>query len=428
MIRPVIGTIGARVLITVANLLMVALAGRALGAEGLGGISLIILGVTLVLILAHVVGGGGLVYLVPRFGVGPLLLPAYAWAIVTALMALSVVGRVPIAPEGFALHVVGLAFLQALNSIHLNILVAQERIGLQNTLLVSQSLVQLTAFAFLLELDGPSLMDHVHASYLAYGLVVVLSFWSVARTTSGGIAHQPGKHLRVLMVQGGIGQLANLFQLFNYRAAYYLIEAFRGTAALGVYSVATQLAEGTWLVPKSIGGVLYSRISNLEAQRRQLQLTAILFKVAVVFGLCCSVVLITVPDAWYGLLFGKEVRGLGPLLLLLAPGLVAMSGSQVLSHYLSGTGRIRHNMIGSGLGLVVTLLVGWPAISSHGLTGSAFTASLAYGTSMVYQTVVFLRITGSPLSLLLPQADDLRRVRWLGHLYRAKRRNGGSYL
>jgi hypothetical protein len=85
-------------------------------------------------------------------------------------------------------------------------------------------------------------------------------------------------------------------------------------------------------------------------------------------------------------------------------------------------------MIGSGLGLVVTLVVGWPAISSHGLAGSAFTASLAYGTSMVYQTVVFLRITGSPLSLLLPQADDLRRVRWLGHLYRAKRRNGGSYL
>jgi len=231
-----------------------------------------------------------------------------------------------------------------------------------------------------------------------------------------------------LLKQGGIGQVANLFQLMNYRAAYYLIEAFRGTAALGVYSVAMQLAEGSWLVPKSIGGVLYSKVSNLEEERRQVQLTVILFKVAVVFGLLCTVVLILLPDAVYSTIFGPEVQGLRPILLLIAPGLVAMSGSQVLSHFLSGTGRIVQNLIGSGLGMVATLILGWALVPVLGVQGAALTASVAYSTSLIYQLIVFLRLTRIPASELLPHAGDVRKARSLWYIHKSKRAEAGSYI
>ena len=72
--------------------------------------------------------------------------------------------------------------------------------------------------------------------------------------------------------------------------------------------------------------------------------------------------------------------------------------------------------------------MGWIAISTYGLVGAAFTASLAYSTSLVYQLVIFLRITGSKLALLLPGSGDVRKARWLWHLYRTKRGNGGSYI
>lgn len=428
MIRPVVGTVGARVLITLANLLLVALVGRHLGAEGLGTIGLFVLAITFILIMAHLVGGGGLVYLVPRLGVGPVLAPAYGWALLTAATALLVVHVVPLVPEGLAIHAVALAFLQALNSIHLNILVARERIGLQNTILVVQSIVQVTVLGVLLRCAEARVMDYVLATYCAHGLTVIISGWFVLRSPLSGVFQRPGKTIRALMVQGGIGQLANLFQLFNYRAAYYLIEAFRGTAALGVYSVAMQLAEGTWLVPRSIGGVLYSKVSNLEEERRQLQLTTILFKVALLFGLLCSGLLVVLPDTLYSTIFGAEIHGLRPLLLLIAPGLVSMSGSQVFSHYFSGTGRIRHNLVASGLGLLVTLIAGWLLIPRHGLPGAAGTASLAYSISMIYQLVVFLRITTVRFAELLPCTDDLRKARSLWHIYQRKRANGGSYL
>lgn len=428
MIRPVIGTVGARVLITLANVLLVALAGRQLGAAGLGTISLIVLGITFILIMAHMIGGGGLVYVVPRAGISAVLRPTYTWAILTGAVALVVVHLVPLVPQGFALHVVALAVLQAFNSIHLNIMVGRERIGSQNTLLVVQSIVQLIAFGILLQWNGAQVMDYVWASYLAFGSTVITSAffiwnWRKEEQPKPG----PGA-FKALLKQGGIGQVANLFQLFNYRAAYYLIEAFRGTSALGVYSVATQLSEGAWLVPKSIGGVLYSKVSNLEEERRQVQLTLILFKVSILFGLLSAVLLLLLPDRLYTTVFGAEINGLRPIILYLAPGLMAMSGSQVLSHYFSGTGWIRHNLIGSGLGLVVTLVVGWSLIPVLGLDGAALTASLAYCTSLLYQLIVFMRRTAVPFVELLPHTGDIRKARSMWYIHRTKRSGGGSYL
>ncbi|HPF89403.1 MAG TPA: polysaccharide biosynthesis C-terminal domain-containing protein [Flavobacteriales bacterium] len=428
MIRPVIGTVAARVVITAANLLVVALAGQTLGTEGLGVISLLVLGITLILVLAHVVGGGGLVYLVPRLGVRSVLLPSYGWALSSAAIAYALAQFVPLAPEGTGIHLVALAFLQALNSIHLNILVGQERIGLQNGILVIQNVVQLLGFGTLLAWNGADLMDYIAATYIAHGLTVLVSGWFTWRTAVHGTFAPTTGNFRALVKQGGYGQLANLAQLLNYRAAYYLIELFRGTAALGVYSVAMQLAEGSWLVPKSIGGVLYSKVSNMEAQRRQVQATLILFKVALVFGACCALALILLPDALFTAIFGNEVRGLRPLLLLVAPGLVAMSGSQVLSHYLSGTGRIRHNLIGSVLGLVITAFAGWALIRAHGSLGAAATATLAYTTSLTYQVIVFLGITKLPLRDLLPRDHDVRKARKLWQRYSSVRAERGSYL
>jgi O-antigen/teichoic acid export membrane protein len=428
MIRPVIGTVATRVVITLANLILVALAGRMLGADGLGNIGLLVLGITFVLIMAHLVGGGGLVYVLPRVGTGAVLMPSYAWALLTGGAALVGFTLLPLAPEGLAVHVVGLAFLQALNSIHLNILVARERIGLQNTLLVVQSLVQVIMVAVLFQVEGATLNDYVQATYIAHGLTVITSAFHALRGNLLASSAAMRTGFLALLKQGGIGQVANLFQLMNYRAAYYLIEAFRGTAALGVYSVAMQLAEGSWLVPKSIGGVLYSKVSNLEEERRQVQLTVILFKVAVVFGLLCTVMLILLPDAAYSTIFGPEVRGLRPILLLIAPGLVAMSGSQVLSHFLSGTGRIVQNLIGSGLGMVATVILGWALVPVLGVQGAALTASVAYSTSLIYQLIVFLRLTRIPASELLPHAGDVRKARSLWYIHKSKRAEAGSYI
>ncbi|MBL7938714.1 MAG: polysaccharide biosynthesis C-terminal domain-containing protein [Flavobacteriales bacterium] len=410
MIRPVIGTVATRVAITAMNLLLVVVAGQNLGAAGLGTIGLVVLGITLILLIGNIIGGGGLVYLIPRYGVRPLLAPSYAWVLVTAGVAIGLQRVVPFLPDDLAGHVVALATLQAINSIHLNILLGRERIAQQNGILVVQMAIQLAAFIVLIRLGAPTVMDHIHATYIAHGATVLISAYAAFAHMGKEDRGSPlGSSLAALFKQGLLAQGANLLQLLNYRLAYYLIEHFRGLVPLGVFSVTTQLAESTWLIPKSIGGVLYSKVSNLEAAERQRDLTVILFKTVVVTALVCCGLLLVIPDTAYTFVFGPEIHDLHPLLMLMVPGLVAMSASQVLSHFLSGTGRVLHNTIGSGLGLVVTVVAGLVLIPTKGLMGAAITTSLAYGTSVTYQLTVFLRTTGSRLSDLVPHAGDRAR-------------------
>lgn len=412
MIRPVIGTIVSRVFIALLNLFIIALAAHRLGTTGVGTISLIVLGITFVLLLNNVVGGGGLVYLVPRYATGALRWPAYGWAVITAAIAAIAVRTWPaLVPEGYGTHTVLLAFLQSICGIHAGLLLGREHYGTNNALLVAQPVVLLLAFTVLLDRDGASAMDYVQASYLAFGATAVAGLLITIRWT--GTASGVGNPLAGLFRQGLPAQLANALQLVNYRLAYYLVERSQGIAALGLFSITTQLAESTWLAPRSLGSVLYARISNMAERDRQRDLTLTVWKAAVAVTLAAVVLLLSLPDELYRYVFGPEVSGIAGIVAWMTPGLLAMSASQALSHFLSGSGRVHHNAIASGIGALVTVLVGPWAIPAMGLYGAALTASLAYLSAFGYQTIVFRRLTGSRLGHYLPSAADMTRLRTL---------------
>lgn len=411
MIRPVLGTIGTRIVVMAANLLVIAVAGHALGTEGLGEIGLIVLGITLIMVLNNVIGGGALVYLAPRLPARTLLPPAYLWAVLTAVLAAMVMHALPLVPAGLEWHVVLLAFLQSLYTIHFGILLGHERIHRYNTITVLQSTVLLLAFVSLTSTAEQADVGHyVTASYLSFGTSLVASAWAIRGPGKNSSTPSPWAW-GAMFRQGGYTQAANLLQLLNYRLAYYLIELFRGTSALGLYTVANQLAESTWLVPKSLGMVLHVRVSNLEVGDRQRDLTLAIMKAATAFTLLVSLVIVMLPDLLFQWVFGPEVIGVVPLVLLLAPGLVAMGASQALSHWSSGTGRPHHNAIGSGIGLCFTLVAGLLLIPVHGLEGAALTATLAYCANTLYQLIVFMWLTRSPWTMLLPRRSDLDLVR-----------------
>ncbi len=411
MIRPVIGTIGTRVVSMACNLLVLAVAGHALGTEGLGEIGLIVLGIALIMVLNNVVGGGALVYLAPRFPMARLLRPAYFWALFTAVVAMMVLHILPLVPKAHVWHVVVLAFVQSLYTAHHGILLGHERIRAYNTIVAVQSVVLLVTFITLTRISPVAHVGHyITASYVSFGCGFLFS--SLVLRGLADREPQPGGNAwRALFKHGGLVQVANLTQLLNYRLAYYLVEAFRGTAALGLYSVAIQLAESAWLVPKSLGMVLYARVSNMEEADRQRDITLTIMKGASAFALLVAAVLLLLPDPLFQWVFGPEVTGLTPLVFLLLPGLLAMAASQALSHWYSGTGRNGHNAIGSGIGSFFTVVAGLILIPLHGLPGAAITASLAYCANTTYQLITFMHLTGSRVRHLLPNPDDARHLR-----------------
>lgn len=168
------------------------------------------------------------------------------------------------------------------------------------------------------------------------------------------------------------------------------------------------MAESAWLAPRGLATVLYGKLSNTPELKEQRASTIVFLKASFMFAAISMVALILVPNAIYEAVFGGDFSGIPTILLYLSPGILAMSVSQALGMFFSGTGRNQHNAIGSGLGLMVTIVVGLTIIPEKHLHGAAVTASLAYMTNTLYQALVFLRVTGTRWLELLPTMADLR--------------------
>ncbi len=413
MIKAAASTIATRVVIMACNLGTIMAVGHATGSTGLGVVSLIVLGVTFILLLNNILGGGALTYLVPRHRLLRLLAPAYLWALITAGVALLVMDHIALVPAEYVRAVIILALVQSSTSIHGAVLLGRQRIAAFNAVHTTQALLLPLVYIGLGTFTKNwSIDSYVNAAYAASGTAALLALVLVAKgSETAAPDHGWRGALRGMLRQGGSVQAANLLQLLNYRLAYYLIEAWIGLAALGIYSVTTQLAESAWLAPKSLGTVLYARISNTEKPNEQRSTTIAILKAAVALAAGTVLVMLMVPDPLYAFFFGPEVKGVQPLLLVLVPGLLGMAASQAYSHYFSGVGLNQHNAIGSGIGLLCTLAFGFWLIPEYGLLGAAITASLAYSANALYQMIVFLRVTGSSLSDLLPRPNDLGLLR-----------------
>jgi O-antigen/teichoic acid export membrane protein len=408
MTRPVIGTMATRVAAAVAGLVTMAAAARMLGLEAVGRINLLVLGISFVMLLNNVVGGSGLVYLEPRHGTWTLRRLAYGWSVLCAVLAFAVGERWGLAPAGLGGHLAALALLEAVYAAHLALLLGRERYGLYNGLQLARVLVLLIAFAALLRVHGPSVMDYVHGLYIANASAALLSGLLLARLPAAST--DSAAAFAALLRQGLPAQAANVLQLLNYRLSYFLVERFKGAAALGLWSITTQLAESAWLAPKSLGSVLYARVSNSSEPDAQRRLTLAVMKLAVGLAFLAAVVLIALPEAVYQAVFGEAAIGIGPLVLLLLPGLLAMAASQALSHYLSGSGKVLHNTISSGVGLAATVFFCYRWIPAHGADGAAAAASVAYGLSLAYQVVVFSRLTRTSIGDYLPNRADAQQA------------------
>ncbi|HRD52727.1 MAG TPA: polysaccharide biosynthesis C-terminal domain-containing protein [Flavobacteriales bacterium] len=408
MKRAALGTIATRVAIAAAQLLVAALAARLLGLAEVGRMSLLVLAITFVMLAINIVSGGALVYLEPRHGTRTLRRIAYGWALLVSAIAAFVLEPIGLAPENLGVHAATLALLEAVGSIHLTLLLGRERFGHHNAMMLGRGLVLLASFIALLRIDGPAFEDYLYALYAAHGFTAIGSALLLARLPG---VHSDGTAAFLAMLRHGFpAQLANGLQLLNYRLSYYLVQRFQGASALGLWAVTTQLAESAWLAPKSLGTVLYARMSNSDEAVRQRELTLTVLKASVLIAATATLLLLLLPETVFIWVFGPEAIGIRRLVLLLAPGLLAMAASQALSHYLSGTGKVQHNTIASGLALIVTLAAGFTLIPDHGANGAAIAASAAYSTALFYQAIVFNRLTGSRPLHYLPDAHDLNRL------------------
>lgn len=386
---------------------LVILAAQYLGAEGRGEISLLMLNITIIVLISEFIGGGALVYLLPRYNFYQLLIPSYLWAIVSAGAGALALTFLDLSPSNLLMHLFVIALIYCINGVHLNMLLGLEQIKKHNfsTLLQVAGIV-LSFIIFLIVLNKLEFQSYLYAIYIGASLSLIVTGIFVFKNLKLLPKQDARKVFNKLIASGFLVQVGNVFQLLNYRFGYYLIEIFLGTISLGVYSTGVALAEAIWLISKSISMVQYARISNSDDLEYAKALTIKLIKFSFLSTGFLLLLICLLPKSFFLFLFGNEFGDIKLVIIVLSPGIAAFSISGMFSHYLAGTGKFHINTKSAAIGFIITVIAGLFLIPEYRLMGAGITATLSYTASTIYQAIYFCKITSTkPLDFIPVRGD-----------------------
>jgi O-antigen/teichoic acid export membrane protein len=401
MFKKIMGTIGTRAVTAILAFTTWTLNAHILGPEMLGTISLIIFSVAIIQLFTNFLAGAALIYLTPRTGIYRLFIPAYVWTffvtIISAVVML-VLGLwfpvVELIPVGYFKPVLFLAFVMSFSSVNYMLLLGLEKVNSFNLITLLQSVILfLILLFFLFGIRLHDVMAYYWAIlisyFLTYFLSLVLLFPSFKKV--------PLTNMKVLVKEilrfGTYSQFANLFQTMNYRLSLKFVDFYTGRAAVGVLSLGMQLAEGLWLISRSLGTVQYSRLSNEMNYDYSVRLTLTFAKISWVVTAVAMGIVLAIPKFVYTMIFSARFGDVKLVIASLAFGIVALSVSMIFSGFFSSLNKPYHNTIASGIGMVFTIILGLLLIPKYGIVGAGISATISYTCLTIYQFIIFSRMT-----------------------------------
>jgi O-antigen/teichoic acid export membrane protein len=341
-----------------------------------------------------------------------------AWSIGAALAILTlslaflvpeVLGEIPL---WLLLPAVACIPFQLLILFGLNLLVGLGRVPLFNLLEVTFRGIGLGAlFVVLVVMKGDVRWVLLLNLAIAAGAALVVAgvLQKLLRQSGGGTPRADLALFRTSVGYGARAYTAALLAFLIVRSDMLLVNVMRGTSDAGVYSIAVQVADLIYLLPMSIGMVLFPRLTRHEEgdpvfARKVTRHTAFLLML-----LCVAAALLAKPAV--ALLYGPAFLPAVTALWWLLPGIWAYGVTNQIATQLASSG-----MPWSAvwiwippLLLNVALNLFW--IPRWGIVGASVSSTLCYGLALALHLALWKRrLRGSVGDALLLRRSDLREI------------------
>lgn len=204
---------------------------------------------------------------------------------------------------------------------------------------------------------------------------------------------------RKVVAAASTNQIGHLAGLLHSRLVFLLLPA----ATLGVYSNALTLAEACFMVPGSLGQVVYSIGASKQpdsAKRQVLRLAwwanfALLAMACLVFTL--------LPGNFYAFIFGAGFQRMDQYMGWLTVGIMGNGTYLLLTYWQSAAGRFKLNLLPLLMGVVVNLSITIVMVSRQDYTLQTGIFALVAGWVIAaFGAIFMLHQKGGGLKQLLP--------------------------
>ena len=397
-----------RLLSTISNFLIALFLARYMGPKVKGDATIFITTITFLVFFCSFVGGQALVYLVPRFRVENLIIPAYIWTVLVSGISFVLFRHYEVFTWKRSLNVCTIAVLTSFVNINSAILLAKQdirRYNIANLLPVFLTFLGLLCAIFVYQSDD--IYGYLYPLYFAYGISVIVSFVFarpyIRLSPSASVFDDIDSALKY-----GVGyQIFELLQLLNFRLYFFLLYHLQGPSDLGVFSIGVSILEAVWILGRSVFVIHYSDFSNSDNQEVAIRQTLRYMKIVFVSSAILLSLIALCPSSVYGFVFSPSFALVKYQVKWLFPGVLVYSVSLVIqSIYLSRAsyGRLIFAQLVS-LITSVTLCYLW--IPQYYYSGASASASASFILCTIIMLIFFVRDFRIPWSNLLIHKDDV---------------------
>jgi len=377
----VVQTFISRFLILILSFGLVIFSTNMWGSEGKGTISIVIANVALVSFFSSIFSGSSTSYFARKFKVEQVLVYSYLWSLIVGTAVPLIFSFAAIQNE-FLYYLIGISVLSSLLSTNISLFIGTQNIRFFNIYTVLQQLVHVLFIAILIYIVKlKDVSVYFLAQIFCLAFLFLTSFFLILKKCKLSEFSFSKSVFLNMFEYGWKTQLSAFIQFLNYRLSFYFLEYFEGIAAVGIFSIGITFSEAIWTITRSIAVVLYSDVVNSESKEESIVKTKSSLKLSFTLMLVFVLGILIIPGFVYPFIFGKEFSDTKLIMLLLAPGILAIAVSDMIGYYFSGIKELKILNIKSIVGLLITVGFSFFAIPKWGIWGACFVTTSSYVVS-----------------------------------------------
>lgn len=397
-----------RLLSTISNFLIALLLARFMGPKVKGDATIFITTVTFLVFFCSFVGGQALVYLVPRFRVENLIIPAYIWTVLVAGVSYVLFRHYEVFTWRRSLNICILSVMSSVTNINAAVLLAKQEIRRYNV--VNLMPVFMTMIGLLIGItvyESDSIYGYLYPLLGSYFISVFISFFYVRKylslRSSTGVFDDIDTALKY-----GVGyQIFELLQLLNFRLYFFLLYHIQGPSDLGLFSIGVSMLEVVWIFGRSVFVIHYSDFSNSNNRVAAVRQTLLYVKLVILFSVVLLALIALCPSSVYGFVFGNSFSDVKYLVKWLFPGVMMYIAALVIQSIYMSRASYGRLIFAQLFSLICSVALCYLWIPHYYYSGASAAASVSYIVCSVIMLAFFIIDYKIPLSKFLISSADI---------------------
>ncbi len=187
--------------------------------------------------------------------------------------------------------------------------------------------------------------------------------------------------------------MANIIFFLVYRIDYFFVNVSPvcTPADLGNYIQVSKLGQILLIIPQIIASVVFPRSAS-GIDRKELNTTVMI--IARLFSqlyLLIMIFIIVSGKSLFTAVFGETFNKMQMPFIILIPGILSLSVLSLLSAYFSGKGKVKVNVNGAVLALLVVIAGDYFFVPHYGIIAAAIISTLGYTVNLGYSLYIFYK-------------------------------------